>query len=362
MQIIEQLTVPKLARLPALRKLAPNVEAASTIIQRAFNALSGMDRAKEIKPDPELCETNKILILRLILELEEILTDKQYSAAVREISLDILLRNLMHMDGGLPRGWSWRFVEERGLLKVLHMAYQIPEQCDYPVTAETRQHVAIFLASLYDDMVFDQRRANFQEKVNQVFHGLLSEIDEEVPKNRLKLAALLITLLQGPVDTGINLVTNDAVMKVMLEMASTDDSLQQSVAVELMVLTVSKHDRATALMKNGMPVLKRLFNSNDHNVKVRALVGLCKCAAAGGDDCSRLTMDEDAMLKLASVCKKFLLDINKYSVDVRRFACEGLSYLSLDAEVKEYIVGDPLLLQALVSLAKVMVICNCHYL
>jgi protein unc-45 len=39
-------------------------------------------------------------------------------------------------------------------------------------------------------------------------------------------------------------------------------------------------------------------------------------------------------------------------VDVRRFACEGLSYLSLDAEIKEYIVGDLDLLKGLVELAK----------
>lgn len=33
--------------------------------------------------------------------------------------------------------------------------------------------------------------------------------------------------MQGPVDTGISLVTNDEVTAIMLEMASSDDSLQQ---------------------------------------------------------------------------------------------------------------------------------------
>lgn len=36
-----------------------------------------------------------------------------------------------------------------------------------------------------------------------------------------------------------------------------------------------------------------------------------------------------------------------------RFALEGLSYLSLDADVKEWMVEDPLLLKALLVLAKV---------
>lgn len=63
-------------------------------------------------------------------------------------------------------------------------------------------------------------------------------------------------------------------------------------------------------------------------------------------------MEEEAVSKLASTCKKFLLDVDKYSTTIRSYACEGLSYLTLDADVKEYIVSDTLLLQALVSLAK----------
>lgn len=81
--------------------------------------------------------------------------------------------------------------------------------------------------------------------------------------------------------------------------------------------------------------------------------GLCKCASAGGDDCSKQTMQEGSSLNLANSCKKFLLNIQKYSVEVRKFACEGLSYLTLDADVKEMIVDDPQLLKALVELAKV---------
>jgi hypothetical protein len=95
------------------------------------------------------------------------------------------------------------------------------------------------------------------------------------------------------------------------------------------------------IVTNGLPVLRKLFNSEDQNVRVRALVvsikfsnlaqffkGLCKCASAGGDDYSKQTMEEGTTLTLASKCKEFLLDINN-SVDVRRFACEALSYLSL---------------------------------
>ncbi|KAH7728119.1 UNC-4 protein5 protein [Aphelenchoides avenae] len=344
---------PIVARLTALRPSQEYIDAASVVIQRMFNALAAMDRSKNIKPDPQVADANKVLIVRLILELEEIITDAQYSAPVREATIDIFVKYLMHMDGGLPRGWSWRFTEDRGLLKLLHISSQIPELSDYPVSAETRQHVAICLARLYDDMVFDTRRAVYREKVDMYFNGLMAEISETATrKNTIKLAAFLITMLQGPVDIGLNLVTNNDVLKVMFGMALTDDELQQSLAVELIVHTVSKHERATAVLKDGLPILRQLYKSEDHGVKVRALMGLCKCASAGGDDVSKATMEEEKVLELASKCKAFIMDINKYSVEVRRFACEGLSYLSLDADIKEYIVDDPLLLRALVSLAK----------
>lgn len=347
-------SVRRVCRLMCGKDAKEYVDASGLIMQRMFNALVKMDRSKDIKPDPEVAEANKVWIIRVILELQDMLRDKTVTAIVREMVIDILLKNLMHMDGGIPRGWSWKFVEDQGLLTLLDVASQIPEQCDYPVSHETRQHVAICLQRLDEDMVFDTKRAIYKEKVDYFFNSLMARAgdDEEGNRVRIKLAAFLITMLQGPVDIGVNLVTNDQVTAVMLQMAASSNNLMQSVAAELIVMTVVKHERATSILKVGLPILRKLYDSEDENVKVRALVGLCKCAAAGGDDASRATMKEGAPLKLAHTCKKFLLDYEKYSTDVRRFACEGLSYLSLDADVKEWIVEDSLLLRALFCLAQ----------
>ncbi|CAI5445814.1 unnamed protein product [Caenorhabditis angaria] len=341
-------------RLMCRRNQKEFVDAAGLIVQRVFNAMAKMDRQKEMKPDPEVAEANKLWIIRVLLEMQEMLQDSSVGFLQRETVIDLLLKNLMHMDGGIPRGWSWRFVEDRGLLILLDVASQIPEQCEYPVSPETRQHVAICLQRLDEDMVFDTKRTIYKERVDYYFNTLMANAsdDENGHKYRIRLACLLITMLQGPVDIGLNLVTNDQVTAVMLQMASSENLLMQSVAAELIVATVSKHERATTMLKVGIPILRALYESPDPNVKVRALVGLCKIGAAGGDDISKATMREEAVLNLARTCKKFLLDTNKYSVDIRRYACEGLSYLSLDADVKEWIVDDSLLLQALVLLAK----------
>ena len=107
--------------------------------------------------------------MRLVIAMEDALTDPAYSAPARESIIDLLSRNVMHMDGGLPRGWSWRFVEDRGLDKLLQLACQIPEQCAYPVSAETRQHVSLCLSRLWDDMIFDENRDQFKDKCTQFF-------------------------------------------------------------------------------------------------------------------------------------------------------------------------------------------------
>ncbi|CAI4222179.1 unnamed protein product [Auanema sp. JU1783] len=350
----ERASVRYICRLICLRDSKEFVDAAGLIVQRLFNALAKMDRTKEMKPDPEVAEANKIYILRLIQELREMLVDISVNAMCRETVIDLFTKNLMHMDGGIPRGWSWDFVAGRGLLTLLNVSSQIPEQCDYPVTHETRQHIAICLSRLDDDMVFDTKRAIFKEKVDEFYNSLLATAgdNEEGHKIRIKLASFLITMLQGPINVGMNLVTNDQITAMMMQMAASEHKLMQSVAAELIVMTVSKHERATAILKVGIPILRKLYESDDDNVRVRALVGLCKCASAGGDDASKATMKEGAPIKLAQSCKKFLLETKKYSVDVRRFACEGLSYLSLDADVKEWIVDDSLLLQALLCLAR----------
>lgn len=100
--------------------------------------------------------------------------------------------------------------------------------------------------------VFDQRRALYSEVVKNVFDGLLIDIDQRISK--IKLVALLITLMQGPIDVGFNLLTNDKITGIMLSMADVEngDNLQQSLAVELIVLSVSKYERATALIKQGL--------------------------------------------------------------------------------------------------------------
>ena len=56
---------------------------------------------------------------------------------------------------------------------------------------------------------------------------------------------------------------------------------------------------------------------------------------------------------MARQCRKFLAN-EKKDHDLRKWAIEGLSYLSLDADVKEELCDDQIALAALFDLCKVM--------
>lgn len=86
-------------------------------------------------------------------------------------------------------------------------------------------------------------------------------------------------------------------------------------------------------MKQGVNILKKLYQSKEDAIRVRALVGLCKLGASGGTDATIRPFADGATKKLAEACRRFLINPAK-DRDMRRWAAEGLSYLTLDADVK----------------------------
>lgn len=137
---------------------------------------------------------------------------------------------------------------------------------------------------------------------------------------------------------------------MILAMATTDESLQQRVACECIIAAASKKDKAKALCTGGVDILKKLYQSKDDGIKVRALVGLCKLGSYGGQDAAIRPFADGATLKLSEACRRFLIKPNKEK-DIRRWAAEGLAYLTLDAVVKEKLIDDKAAIHALIELA-----------
>lgn len=138
---------------------------------------------------------------------------------------------------------------------------------------------------------------------------------------------------------------------MILAMATTDDKVQQKVACECIIAATSKKSKITPIVNQGTQILKTLYKSGDDDIRIRALVGLCKLGSSGGTDASIRPFSEGATLKLAEACRRFLIHANTKS-DTKRWAVEGLSYLTLDAEVKEKLIEDQAALVAIMGLAK----------
>lgn len=79
--------------------------------------------------------------------------------------------------------------------------------------------------------------------------------------------------------------------------------------------------------------------------------GLCKLGSAGGTDFSMKQFAEGSTLKLAKQCRKWLCN-DQIDAGTRRWAVEGLAYLTFDADVKEEFVEDEAALKALFQLSK----------
>lgn len=141
------------------------------------------------------------------------------------------------------------------------------------------------------------------------------------------------------------------IIEMILAMATTNDKVQQKIACECIIAATSKKSKITPIVKLGTQILKNLYKSGDDDIRIRALVGLCKLGSSGGTDASIRPFSEGSTLKLAEACRRFLIHPNT-NPDTKRWAVEGLSYLTLDAEVKEKLVEDQAALEAIMGLAK----------
>ncbi|XP_055343715.1 protein unc-45 homolog B-like [Paramacrobiotus metropolitanus] len=323
------------------------VTAVSVAVENVIRTLSGwIDKEK---PDRKMIQENQDDIDHTMESLVSLSDRAVLSAVGRDAVIDLILKNIQeNLSPGL--GWTYQFMERDGIQKFLNVAVYQPggSDSDLLVTNETRVHIALALQKIYDDLDSDKKRNIFKEKCEQFVSLRLNDAD---PKAKIRAVLAVTALLQGPFDVGNFLLGTKGILELLLAMASSDDANQQLVAAEAMVHAASKKDKCAAILGDGLPLLKKLAQSPNDNVQVRALVGLCKVGSSGGIDASNRPLSKEMMEKLADACRKFLLNASK-DFDLRRWAAEGLAYLTLDADVKESLIADRPALRSLIDLGR----------
>lgn len=326
---------------------AERVVVAQHCMQTILNTFSGMRNKLDSKPDKELCEANKQEIDTLLTCLTCSITNPVISGLARDAIVEMLTRNVHHT----ALNWAERLVEIRGLPRLMAVCSELEEyhyESAMNITASSRTIAAVCLARIYENMYYDQLRHAYTDQIDEFIKEKLLSPDFEA---KVRVTVAITSLLMGATDVGNAIISREGILSMILVMATTDDVLQQKVACECIVAATSKVDKAKSIITQGVDILKGLYKSKDDGVRVRALVGLCKLGSYGGLDASIRPFADGSTMKLAGACRQFLVKPGK-DRDIRKWATNGLAYLTLDAEVKEKLIDDRPALRALIQLAK----------
>lgn len=323
------------------------VNATQYTFQTLFNTLAGMDIKQEKKADRVLRAANQKEIDSLMATMVSIVTQRTMSGECRDAIIELVLKNVEwdRLD------WGDKFIRMGGIEKMLDICSELEEfdfESRIDITENTRMTTSICLSKVYETQYEDKTRNIYHERVDEYIRLRLLTPDLE---HKVRVTVAITTLLLGPLDVGNRLIAREGILEMMLVMANSDEVLQQKVACEALIAAASKKDKCKSIVTQGTDILKKLYQSKNDSIRVRALVGLCKLGSLGGTDASMKPFSEGASLKLAEACRRFLVNPTK-DKEMRRWACEGLSFLTLDADVKEKLINDKNSLRSMIELAK----------
>ncbi|VVC29343.1 Tetratricopeptide repeat,Armadillo-like helical,Armadillo-type fold,Tetratricopeptide repeat- [Cinara cedri] len=317
------------------------------IIQEALNSLTGMSNTLDSSPNEEKCKKNSKEIDAILTCLVCSVDRHSINKFARDSIIEILTRNVHYNN----INWAERLIDMKGLQRLLEVAAELIEtryESKMDITEYSHTNVSVCLSTIYDNMTCDKSREKYMSAVDEFLKRMLLDPDIE---SKVRAVSTISVLLLGPIDVGNSIISRDGIIEMILAMATTDDKVQQRIACECIIAATSKKSKITPIVKQGTQILKNLYKSGDDDIRIRALVGLCKLGSSGGTDASIRPFSEGSTLKLAEACRRFLIHPNT-NPDTKRWAVEGLSYLTLDAEVKEKLIEDGAALQAIMGLAK----------
>uniref|UniRef100_A0A4W5JEH6 Unc-45 myosin chaperone A n=1 Tax=Hucho hucho TaxID=62062 RepID=A0A4W5JEH6_9TELE len=324
--------------------------AACHLLQVMFEALTeGMKREIRGKDEAILPEPSREL-RSMLRHLVEMMPASSVSGPGRDSAINLLVKQVPRKSQRNPDNSLTLWVIDQGLKKILEVAGTVPEMSEGPpLTDNSHMSCSVLLSKLYDDLKSDAERENFNKLCEEYVQHHFGRPGLE---SKLRAIQTVSVLLQGPSDVGNRTLEMSGMMDAVISLCASEVVCHQQVAVEALIHAAGKAKRASFITANGVALLKDLYKKSENDqIRVRALVGLCKLGSAGGTDFSMKQFAEGSTLKLAKQCRKWLCN-ESLPPTSRRWAIEGLAYLTFDADVKEDLVEDRNALQAMFQLAK----------
>lgn len=322
-------------------------------IQRLINNLSGVQKKGEFTIDKDLIKKNEAELNDIMTSLFERTDARAMSPLARDAILQLCAKNVDYF--GL--NWGEKVVKENLLTNILDIAAEIEDakyESSMRISRNTKVHISLILDRVFICCYYDKVKEEFISIIEMYIKSLLVTPDIE---SKIRAVLVITCLLNGPIEVGNQCLSKQGIVEMMLAMASSDDELQQKVAAEALIAATTKKDKCTSILSMGKDILKKLYMSDKDEIKVRALVGLCKLSSSGGTDASIKPFDEDVVKKLLAACKKFLTQektdlYSEVDSDLKRWSAEGIAFLTLDGNVKEEVCQDPKIIRSLIELAK----------
>uniref|UniRef100_A0A8C5CYS8 UNC-45/Cro1/She4 central domain-containing protein n=1 Tax=Gadus morhua TaxID=8049 RepID=A0A8C5CYS8_GADMO len=334
MAILQMISIEKLCSVMAIdnEELAL---ATCNLFQCINDSLTCGDKRIYGKEEAMVLDSNKDL-MTILLSLLEMVASKKVSGLGRDQALNLLTKNVPRKNKKENDHTKTLFLIDHGLKKILKVCGQIPDLPDQlPMTDDSQLIASVLLTKI--DVCDEYIKAKFDPKdMDRNIHAI----------------NVISGLLQGPFEVGNAMVGRQGVMEMMVALCASEREVDQLVAVEALIHAASKCSRASFIITNGVSLLKEMYKkTKNEKIKIRALVGLCKLGSAGGDDYSMRQFAEGSTEKLAKQCRKWLVN-PQLDTRTRKWAIEGLAYLTNDADVKDDFVEDEPAMKAMFELSK----------
>ncbi|XP_012300997.2 protein unc-45 homolog B isoform X2 [Aotus nancymaae] len=347
--ILQAVRIDRICSLMAVENEEMSL-AVCNLLQAIIDSLSGEDKQEIRGKEEALVPDTKKDLKQITSHLLDMLVSKKVSGQGRDQALNLLNKNVPRKDLAIHDNSRTIYVVDNGLRKILKVVGQVPDlpSC-LPLTDNTRMLASILINKLYDDLRCDPERDHFRKICEEYITGKFDPQDMDKNLNAIQTVS---GILQGPFDLGNQLLGLKGVMEMMVALCGSERETDQLVAVEALIHASTKLSRATFIITNGVSLLKQIYKTTkNEKIKIRTLVGLCKLGSAGGTDYGLRQFAEGSTEKLAKQCRKWLCNM-AIDTRTRRWAVEGLAYLTLDADVKDDFVQDVPALQAMFELAK----------
>ena len=153
----------------------------------------------------------------------------------------------------------------------------------------------------------------------------------------------LSAISQAAPQLGSEILGNEKILSVAISLSLSDKEGAQIIAAETIALAASDKEHIHCLV-DSVSALKVLCQSKNSEIRVRALVGICKITILSKQD----TALELSANSFETAYRMFLT--GPHSATIKRWAMEGLAFLSVSAPVKENICKDKQLLHSVLDL------------